>query len=141
MVVELVGDRGSIISEGNEIVLKTSSESVTEHRRTTREMFGMPEFVTETLSDFPAVDQHAAVLENFVAAIDGRQPLLTAGAEGLGSLQLANAMLLSDWTGEAVTLPLDAAAYEQRLAERVAASAMRTPEDIDVEIDMDASYR
>ena len=139
--LELVGDRGAIISEGDQIVLKTSTESVAEHCRTTNEMFGMPEFATETLSDFPEVDQHAAVLKNFVAAIAGREPLLTAGAEGLGSLQLANAMLLSAWTNGAVPLPLDAAAYEKHLTDRVAGGSLGAPEDIDVEIDMDASYR
>ena len=67
--LELVGDRGSIISEDDEIVVQTSSESVAAHCRTTAEMFGMPEFVAETLSDFPEVNQHAAVLDNFVAAM------------------------------------------------------------------------
>lgn len=139
--LELVGDRGSIVSEGNEIVLKTSSESVAEHCRTTRQMFGMPEFSTEVFADFPDVNQHAAVLENFVAAITGRQALLTSGTEGLGSLQLANAMLLSAWTEGTVQLPLDSTAYETLLAGRIAGSELRTPEEVEVEIDMDASYR
>ena len=139
--LELVGDRGSITCEGETIELATSSQSVDEHCRTTSEMFGMPEFEQQTLSNFATVNQHAAVLENFVAAIADGAALLTPGTEGLGSLQLANAMLLSAWTDARVQLPVDGAAYEAALQQRINASSLREPDNIEVKIDMDASYR
>jgi len=139
--LELIGDRGSIICEGDSIALNTSSTSVAEHCRTTKEMFGMPEFDSEMLSGFADVNQHAAVLANFVDSIAGGATLLTPGQEGLGSLQLANAILLSAWTEEEVSLPIDSLAYEAMLQERIAAAELREPENIEVEIDMDASYR
>lgn len=139
--LELVGDRGSILCEGDRIELATADQSVAEHCRTTREMFGMPEFEQRTFKDLPAVNQHAAVIANFVAAIEADEPLLTPGEAGLGSLQLANGMLLSAWTNAPVSLPLDAAAFESELQARISTSALREPEDIEVEIDMEASYR
>ncbi len=139
--LELVGDRGTITCEGDSIELMSAAQSVAEHCRSTREMFGMPEFRREVLTDFPEVIQHVAVIENFVAAVEGREPLLTPGEEGLGSLQLANAMLLSAWTDAVVPLPIDASTYEAELKKRIDASSLREPENIEVEIDMDASYR
>ncbi len=139
--LELIGDRGSIVCADDAITLKTASVSVAEHCRTTREMFGMPAFESETLSGLAKVNQHAAVIANFVGSIEGEETLLTPGEAGLGSLQLANAMLLSAWSEGPVTLPIDARAYEKVLQQRIAAATLRTPENIAVEIDMDASYR
>ena len=61
--------------------------------------------------------------------------------EGIGSLQLANAILLSEWTGETVNLPIDAARYESLLREKIKGSNLRVPADTDVEIDMEKSFR
>ena len=54
---------------------------------------------------------------------------------------LANAMLLSAWTGNRVSLPLDEPLFEEALQARIATSKLRTPADVDVKIDMDKSYR
>ena len=139
--LELVGDRGTIVCERDELEIQTASISVSEHLRTTDEMFGMPVFTRETISDFQSVNQHAAVINNFVRSIEGEEKLATPGEEGLGSLQLANGMLLSAWTGEKISLPLDRKRFESMLAEKIATSSLREPEDIEARIDMDASYR
>ena len=89
----------------------------------------------------PALNQHACVLQNVVDAILDNAPLTTPLAAGMGSIELANAILLSAWEERRVSLPLDPEAYQLRLEERIAASAFREPQDIDVDIDMDASYR
>lgn len=139
--LEIIGDRGAIVCAGDAVELTTSTQSVAEHCRNTREMFGMPDFSRETISEFSAVDQHAEVIGNFVAAIREGKTLLTPGEEGLGSLELANAILLSAWTEGAVQLPINEVLYEELLAQRIAASELRVPADLDVEIDMGASYR
>ena len=48
--------------------------------------------------------------------------LLAPGAEGLKSVEFANAALYSTWTNQTVTLPLDGAKYEAALLEKIAAS-------------------
>ena len=45
-------------------------------------------------------------------------PLVAAGVDGVRSLELANAMLLSGYTGQSLTLPLDRSAYDAFLAEK-----------------------
>jgi hypothetical protein len=54
---------------------------------------------------------------------------------------LANGMLLSQWDDQAVDLPIDSQRYEQLLSERIASSSLREAQNIEVEIDMEKSYR
>ena len=55
--------------------------------------------------------QHVAILRNFVDAILDGAPLIAPAAEGIHSVELANAILLSSWTDKPVDLPLDSALY------------------------------
>ena len=101
----------------------------------------MPEFTSETLEIDLMVNQHGVLIQNFVDALNRDQTLLTPAEEGLGSLQLANAMLMSAWEGSAVKLPVDTGHFDQQLNERIASSSLRSPEDLEVDIDMSKSYR
>ena len=139
--LELVGDKGRLIAEDSTIHGMRSAESLLHHCKNTREMFGSPEFTSEVIAPGDEVNQHAAVIQNFAEAIEGQAQLLTPAEEGLGSLQLANGILLSAWQGRAVTLPIDAVEYERALQEKIKGSAMREAADVEVEIDMGKSYR
>ena len=142
--LDIVGDLGMLRFDGATLTLWRSKTSVKEHCLETNEMFGMPEFDMRTLpisSEVGAGNQHAALLENFVAAIADDEPLLTPASEGLASLQLANGILLSAWTDKTIDLPLDSAAYEQELQQRISARTLRQPSSRAVNIDMDASFR
>jgi len=139
--LDIVGDRGRICWDDKAITLTTTAESVSEHCATTREMFGMPVFTSETLEIDLMVNQHGVLIQNFVDALNRDQTLLTPAEEGLGSLQVANAMLLSAWEGSAVKLPVDTGHFDQQLNERIASSSLRSPEDLEVDIDMSKSYR
>ena len=61
-------------------------------------------------------------LGNFVDAIRSGAPLRCPGEDGLGSIELANAMVFSSLTNATVDLPLDGAAYEKFLAGLIANS-------------------
>jgi hypothetical protein len=58
-----------------------------------------------------------AVLQNFVDAVQGEAELLAPIAEGVRSVELANALVLSTFTRSVVELPLDGARYSALLAE------------------------
>lgn len=58
---------------------------------------------------------HPALVENFCKAIICNEPLVCPGEEGLWSLEFANALVMSSYTGKPVDLPLDAAAYDRLL--------------------------
>lgn len=139
--LEIIGDEGVITWDDKELTLLKADQSVSEHCATTREMFGMPSFTRETVSLDEGVNQHARVVQNFVDALTQGSSLLTPASEGLGSLQLANGMLLSQWDDTAIALPIDSHRYEQLLSERIASSSLREAQNIEVEIDMEKSYR
>jgi hypothetical protein len=69
--------------------------------------------------------QHNEILQNFVAAILDGQTLIAPATEGLRSVELSNAMLLSSWLGQTVELPLDAGLYERLLQERMRQSRLK----------------
>ncbi len=139
--LEIIGDEGVITWDDKELTLLKADQSVSEHCATTREMFGMPSFTRETILLDEGVNQHAQVVQNFVDALTQGSRLLTPASEGLGSLQLANGMLLSQWDDSAIALPIDSHRYEQLLSERIASSSLREAQNIEVEIDMEKSYR
>ncbi len=139
--LDLVGDRGTLRYDGQRIEIATCDERVTEHSRETRDLFGMPQFHRELRDGFEPVNQHALLLAHFAAAVRQRVPLAFSGAQGLGSLMLANALLLSAWRNESVSLPLDEATYARYLGEKIAASQLRQPEDLEVHIDIEQSFR
>lgn len=61
-------------------------------------------------------------MQNFIEAILDGTPLLVPGADGIHSVELANAMLYSSLLGQTLELPMEGAAFEQRLGQLIAAS-------------------
>ena len=113
--LEVAGTRGRAVLEGQELTLARNRVPSDRFCRTAREPFSAPPFAVTRRVFKPKTDQHAAVIRNFVDAIlDGVAPVAPA-AEGMASLELANAMLLSSLRRRAVDLPLDADAYARAL--------------------------
>jgi predicted dehydrogenase len=138
---DVIGERGALSFDGVRLLLGENDPATAEFSRSTREMFGMPATSVRDITPDRAINQHAAVLNNFVAAILRDEALIAPAAAGLDSLALANSMLLSTWEARPVTLPLSSVHYQQALAQRIAGSALRRKAAITPEIDMQASYR
>jgi len=66
-----------------------------------------------------STQQHLATLQNFVDSIRDGTPLITPASEGLHSVELANAMVLSTYLGDWVRLPMSATQYATLLEELV----------------------
>lgn len=139
--LEIVGDRGTIITDGSEAKLIRINPSVSEFSRTTDEMFGTPETSEEFFQPLENINQHAAILNNVLQAVRGEAELIAPAADGLHSLELAGAMIYSTWINDDVQLPLDSAAYEAAIQERIAQSKPRTILKTAAKVDMSKSYR
>ena len=59
------------------------------------------------------------MLQNFADAILDDRPLIAPAAEGLRSVELANAMLLCTLLHKTVELPLDAVAFQGLLEQQI----------------------
>jgi predicted dehydrogenase len=139
--LEIVGDLGTATTDGNQATLIRNSQSVAAFSRSTDEMFGAPDTSEEIFTPTGPVNQHAAILNNFVEAAFGKAELIAPADAGLRSLELAGAMLYSTWIGDEVVLPLDGAAYETEILKRIARSKPRTVVQTAATVDMSKSYR
>ena len=139
--LDIVGDAGALCFDGERLLLTRNTPATGEYSRTTNDMFGMPASTTSDVTPDRNVNQHAEVLANFAAAIVRDEPLIAPASEGLHSLALANAMLLSTWESREVSFPLDAAAYQLALDQRIAGSSLRQKSNLKANVDMSASYR
>lgn len=138
---EVIGDAGSLVFDGTQLTLTQNTPSTKTFNRTTKQMFSMPETSTEVLAIDRKVNQHAVLMQNFVNAIREDEPLIAPLAEGLRSLSIANAMLLSTWQEQTIEFPIDAAEYQSHLQSRIDQSSLRVKADLEAEINMDSSYR
>ena len=138
--LEVAGDRGRLVYENGRIQFDRTTQPVAEFRETTPELFSAPELWRCEIPVGGHSPSHLEILQNFVDAINLGTPLLAPGEEGLHSLELANAMLYSSWTGETIELPLDGAAYEAALQEKIAGSRHKKAVREQTAADMSASY-
>jgi predicted dehydrogenase len=139
--LHIVGDRGSLLFDGERLLLSRNTPGTAEFNLDTQKMFGMPDTTVEDITPVRDINQHASLLTNFVAAIRSGEPLTASAAEGLHALELANGMLLSTWEDTAINLPLDGTRYQTKLDEHIRNSSLRVKAGTPVEIDMQRSYR
>ncbi len=124
--LEITAEGGRIVLEDDRLVCHRNALPMSEFSRTSREAFAKPEAAVSSLSGLGHGGQHQEILQNFADAIRSGQPLIAPGAEGLRSVELANAMLLSTWLRRTIDLPLDAALYESQLRRRIESSKVKT---------------
>jgi predicted dehydrogenase len=139
--LEIVGTRGTLVSEPGHLHFTRNAVDMQEFSRTARTGFSKPDATTEAIPCPNAPAPHAAVTQNFVAAILDGTPLLAPGSEGIYSVELANAIVYSPLEGRTVELPLDGAAWEARLGELISRSrGARKPRPLETP-DFAASFR
>jgi len=138
---DIVGDLATLSFDGERLTLLENSESSSAFSKNTADMFAMPEFTSTDLTPDRRMNQHAAIIQNFIDAIDGSETLIAPAKVGLDSLALANAILLSAWTTADVQFPLDQQYYQRELDARISISSLRDNTGIAVNIDMDKSFR
>lgn len=83
--------------------------------------------MTSETKDYGSVwgQQHIEVLRNFAAAVQGTEPLLAPGGDGIHGVRLADAMYLSAWLGREVSIEnFDEEAYLEELNKRIVAEGL-----------------
>ncbi len=121
---EIVGTRGSLVLENGKLLLTRNAADMLEFSRTAKSGFTKPDATTEEIPFANAAAPHAALMLNFINAILDGEPLIAPGADGLHSVELANAMVYSALQDQTVPLPLDSAAWETKLNQLIAASKL-----------------
>ena len=136
--LEITGTRGRLVCDENGLVYDELQEDERVFCASYKEGFAKPgceRIAVETDGENP---QHIGVLNAFAAHILHGAPLVADGREGINGLALSNAIHLSSWLGETVTLPFDEEKFLKLLNERRAVSRLKA--DTDVVMDTASSY-
>lgn len=115
---EIWGDLGRLVHDENGLRHFKCNASVAETNRTIQTTSKGPEYEVakvEVGDDYP---KHAGLVKNMVGAIREGEPLKAPGREALHSLELANAIVLSNAEGRMLELPLDGDAFEAFLEKK-----------------------
>ena len=124
---EVTGTLGTLIFENNKLYYRQLLKDERVHCKEATKGFDMPESLDtveiELEGDNP---QHIGITNNIANAILGLEPVYAPAKDGLAGVQLANAMHLSSWLGESVTLPINDELFYEELKKRIAVSKVRT---------------
>ena len=137
--IEITGTLGKLVCEDEKkLTFYKLDLHLQEHLDTCPEGFEKPGFTKIDLDIEGESDHHITVLKAFRDCIEKGTPLIAKGEEGINGLELSNAMHLSSWLGQMVTLPIDADLFEAELAKKRASS--RAKEEVDVVMDTTGTY-
>ena len=136
--LEITGTRGKLVCENDVLTFDRLEMDERAWCRVCKEGFRKPECEHIVVETDGANPQHVGVMNAFAAAIAEGNPLVADGREGIHGLMLSNAIHLSAWTGETVTLPIDERKFYDLLMERCRTS--RHKADSDVTMDTAGSY-
>lgn len=134
---EISMDGGQLLYENGRLTLTRTQTPVSRFIREYPGGYGKPEMTVEEITPQGEYTMHAGVTRAFARHILFGEPMIADGREGLNSLMLSNAMLLSSAADETLSLPLDArqdARYAQLLAQRAANSREKTVRPVQMDL-------
>jgi len=123
--LEVAGERGRVVIENDQFLFTRNETEMSEFSRTTSESFASPPKWNVEIPISGHGGQHNEIMENFTKAILDKAPLIAPAAEGIHSVELANAMILSSFTNQTIELPMSAPAYERFLKKQIAGSTFK----------------
>ena len=123
--LEVIAERGILtVNEG--IIRWTRNETEASTFSDTAESgFAKPETSEIEIPIDGRGGQHIEILQNFADAIRNGAELISPAIEGIHSVELANAALLSAWSGTTINLPMDAEDYARILHDKSESSTFR----------------
>lgn len=123
--LEVTGERGRVVLEAGHIRFTRNEVEMSEYSRTTKERFGGPPVWNVEIPVSAQGNQHNCIIRNFTETILDKVPLIAPAAEGLHSVELGNAMLLSAFQDKTVTLPLDSGMFARELKKKSSAENVK----------------
>jgi predicted dehydrogenase len=124
--LEITAERGRMVYENDRLTFTRNEVEMSQFSRTAETGFAMPPASDISFPLEGHGDQHIGILNNFADAILDGAALIAPAAEGIRSVELANAMLYSAFTGRKLDLPLDGKAYERHLKKLIKAAKSKS---------------
>jgi len=124
--LEVVGENGKLIAEDGKLIFFRNAEPMTAFSHKTATLMGTVKFEQTEIPLSPPSVGHVGLMQNFADAIRQEVPLLAPGTEGIQGVELANAMHLSSWKHEPVSLPLNTGLFDQLLRLKIEQEELAT---------------
>jgi predicted dehydrogenase len=132
-LLQISGERGILTLEGRTLRFQRNRTPMSQFSQETGAGFAKPECWGVEVPIEAGTSSHNEVLQNFTDAILKGSPLIAPAAEGIRSIELANAVLLSSWHGRTISLPMDSAEYERQLQHRIDTSThVKKPREVKI---------
>jgi predicted dehydrogenase len=121
-IMEFSGERGKLQVIGKQLRLWELPQGVKAYSDATDTMWGNPPS-NEVPVDIPDCETgHHIILQNMARHILYGEALIAPGIEGLRTVELINAIILSGKTGQSVPVPVDRVRYDAFLQEMIRSS-------------------
>ncbi len=120
--LEISGSKGKLVYEGGKLMFTKLAVDEREFCFTAQDGFGTIESTTEEVVVEGYGKGHRQITQNFTDHIVNGTPLLAPGEDGIKSLAISNAMILSQWTNDWVEIPNDGEKYWELLQEKIKTS-------------------
>lgn len=122
--LELSGERGKIVVEDGRLTFWRTRVPVSQFTRDYKGGFGSPEVWRCEVPVRGGGGEHKAVTQGWIRAIltGDNSHLVARGEEGINSLEISNAILLSAWTDTWVDVPVDEDLFYRKLQEKIETS-------------------
>ena len=137
--LEVTGNNGKVVIEDGKLVFWKLDVPERQFNREYTGGFGSPDVTRIEVPVEGEATQHAGIMKNFVDAIREGAELLAPGNEGIRGLSISNAMLLSAWSNNWVSVPCDEELFLTNLQERMENSKYR-PDTIDRTMNVKGTY-
>ena len=136
--LEVSGDKGKLVFENGKITFYKLSVSEKEFNSQTTSIDGpIPmEKIDVQYEENDLVDCQANMISNWAAAILSGEKLIAPGEEGVNSLSLSNAMYLSTWNDDWVTLPFDEDEFLEKLKIKIETSTFVKNDAVKIDLDL-----
>jgi predicted dehydrogenase len=117
--LEISAEQGRLtVTDNTKIHFQRNRKPMSKFCMEAEAAFAMPENWHIDIPVEPTGGQHVEILQNFTNAIIKDEKLLSPAEEGIRSVELANAILLSTWQDKTIELPMSSADYERILIEK-----------------------
>ena len=123
--LEVTGGNGKVVIENDSLTFWRLRVAEREFNASYKGGFGQPECWRCEVPVPGVATNHPGITRNFVEAIEDGKPLLAPGEQGIRGLSLSNAMHLSTWLDDWVSLPIDEDLFYRKLQERVKTSKFK----------------
>jgi len=123
--LEITAESGRVVYEHDELHVTRNAVPMSEFSRTSAQAFAQPDNLDTCMPASDHGGQHNEVLQNFADAILEGRPLIAPAVEGIRSVELANAMLLSTWLDRTMEMPIDGTRFARLLRQHIRKSRVK----------------